>query len=79
MKYHRTKLGEKISLSELDDDHLANIIKWIDRKSADGLKVVSAGGYPGDYYYDEDWYYGEEARRRLNYYDYIAEYNRRTL
>jgi hypothetical protein len=65
MKYHTTKEGNKIKLSDLELYHLKNIIRWIERKSADGV------------WYDEDTYYGEEALKKLNYYDYKAELGRR--
>ena len=38
------------------------------------------GGFDVDsVWYDEDTYYGEDARRELNYYSYVRELNRRNL
>ena len=32
MKFHKTKDGKKILLSDLELSHLENIIKWIEKK-----------------------------------------------
>ncbi len=81
MKYHTTKDGTKIKLSDLELSHLKNILRWIDRKAADGLTIMrGGGGFDVDsIWYDEDTYYGEDARRELNYYDYKAELSRRGI
>ena len=81
MKYHTTKDGTKIKLSDLELSHLKNILRWIDRKAAEGLTIRMGGG-GGDadsIWQDEDTYYGEDARRELNYYDYKAELTRRGM
>ena len=78
MEYHKTKNGTKIKLKDLKLSHLKNIIRWIDRKAAEGLIVRTGGGSTAeDMWYDEDTYYGEDARRELNYYDYKAELSKR--
>jgi hypothetical protein len=78
MEYHKTKNGTKIKLKDLKLSHLKNIIRWIDRKAAEGLIVRTGGGSTAeDMWYDEDTYYGEDARRHLNYYDYKAELSKR--
>ena len=78
MKYHETKEGKVIKFSDLELSHLKNILRWIDRKASEGLKIRMGGGTcTEDMWYDEDIYYGEDARRELNYYDYKAELNRR--
>ena len=80
MKYHKTKAGKKIKLVDLELSHLKTIIKRIDKKAIEGLTVRMGGGSTAeDMYYDEDVYYGEEVRKELNYYHYIAELNRREL
>lgn len=75
MKFHKTKLGDKIPLCDLELNHLENIINWIEKKSIDGLKVCFGGGgnYAEDMWYDEDILYGKEAKEELNYKDYILE------
>lgn len=78
MKYHKTKNGTKIKLKDLKLSHLKNILRWIDRKAAEGVTVRMCGGSTGeDMWYDEYTCYGENARRELNYYDYKAELSRR--
>ena len=78
MKYHRTKNGNKIKLNDLELSHLQNIIKWIDKKATEGLTIRMGGGSTAeDMWYDEDTYYGEAVRKKLNYYDYKAELYKR--
>ena len=78
MKYHRTKNGQKILLTDLETDHLQNIIKWIERKAKGGLTVRMGGGRCAeDMWYDEETYYGERAKRELNFLYYKAELERR--
>jgi len=74
MKFHKTKDGKKIKLADLKLSHLENILKWIERKAKEGLTVRMGGGSTGeDMWYDEETYYGEEAKIQLNFYDYKAE------
>lgn len=78
MKFHKTKDGKKIKLTDLETSHLENIIKWIERKAKEGLTVRMGGGSCAeDMWYDEETYYGEEAKRQLNFLDYKAELERR--
>ena len=78
MKFHRTKDGRKIKLANLETSHLENIIKWIERKSKEGLTVRMGGGSTAeDIWYYEKTYYGEDAKRQLNFSDYKAELERR--
>jgi hypothetical protein len=78
MKFHKTRDGEKIKLADLETSHLKNILNWIERKSKEGFTVRIGGGVGGeDIWYDEKTYYGEEAKRQLNFSDYKAELERR--
>ena len=78
MKFHKTKDGKKINLADLELSHLENILKWIERKAKEGLTVRMGGGSTAeDIWYDEEVYYGEEAKRQLNFSDYKAELERR--
>lgn len=79
MKFHKTKDGKKIKLADLELSHLENIIKWIERKAKEGLTVRygGSGSCAEDMWYDEDIYFGEKAKRQLNFYDYKAELERR--
>lgn len=81
MEYHITKNGDEIKLIDLELSHLKNIIKWIDRQADEGLTIMrGGGGFDADSIWcDEDTYYGEDARRELNYYSYVRELNRRNL
>lgn len=79
MKYHTTKDGKKIKLCDLELSHLENIIKWIEKKAKEGLKVRLAGGSGADdFYYDELTYYGKDAKNLLNLEDYKKELKNRT-
>jgi hypothetical protein len=78
MEYHTTKDGQKIKLGDLELSHLKNILNWIDRKAAQGLTVrYGDSSFAEDMWYDEETYYGEDARKRLNYYHYKAELEKR--
>jgi len=74
MKFHKTKDGKKIKLADLELSHLENILKFIERKAKEGLTVKMGGGSTAeDMWYDEETYYGEEAKRQLSFYNYKAE------
>jgi hypothetical protein len=78
MKYHTTKEGRKIKLSNLELNHLKNIIRWIERKSVEGLTISIGGGTCAeDMWCDEYTIYGEKVFKKLNYYDYKAELSKR--
>mgnify|MGYP000350743523 CR=1 FL=1 len=78
MKYHTTKDGKKIKLCDLELSHLENIIKMIERKSIEGLRVAYGGGScADDFYYDEDVLRGKKAKDNLNFEDYMNELIRR--
>lgn len=75
---HVTKDGQRIQLSKLDDGHLQNILNLLRRKAKEGIKVRYGGGTtPDDMWYDEDILTGEQALKKLNYYEYLAEQERR--
>jgi hypothetical protein len=78
MKFHKTKDGKKIKLSDLETSHLENILKLIERKAKEGLIVRMGGGSCAeDMWYHEETYYGEEAKSQLNFLDYKDELQRR--
>ena len=77
-QYHTTKDGTEIKLTDLDLGHLKNIIKWIERKANEGITIRMGGGCTAeDMWYDEMTYYGEDAKRELDYDAYKAELTRR--
>ena len=63
MKFHKTKDGKKILLSDLELSHLENIIKWIEKKANEGLTIRygGSGNCAEDMWYDEDTLYGKKA------------------
>jgi hypothetical protein len=79
MKFHKTKDGKKILLSDLKLSHLENIIKWIEKKATDGLPIRygGSGNFAEDMWYDEDTLYGKKAKKEMNYKDYVSELERR--
>ena len=76
-----TKDGTEIKLRDLELSHLKNILRWIDRKADEGLTIRRGGGGVDvdSLWYSEDTYYGEDARRELNYYSYKSELSRREI
>lgn len=75
---HVTKDGKQIDLKDLETDHLKNIIAMIERQAKQGITVRHGGGGNGDdFWYDEDELFGEESLNHMNYYEYVAELNRR--
>ena len=75
---HITKNGDAIALNKLEDSHLQNIIRLLERKAKEGVKVRYGGGSSADdIWYDEDMLYGEEALKHLHYGEYVAEQKRR--
>lgn len=79
VEYHETAAGDLIKIMDLTDDHLANIIKMIERKAKEGIDVVYGGGH-GDY--DEMWgdvehLHGEEVLDHFDYKKYKKEQRRR--
>ena len=75
---HVTKDGDKIKLKDLGDGHLGHILRLIKKRAQEGVKVRYGGGTsPDDMWYDEDILTGEDALRKLHYYEYLAEFERR--
>jgi len=75
---HITKDGRKIALKDLEDSHLQNIIRMIERKAKAGITVQYGGGFGGDdMWCDEEELSGEKALKHMDYYEYVAELNRR--
>ena len=79
MTYHTTKDGEEIPLDKLSDSHLTNILRMMERRAAEGIKIRSGGGGPdcSDMWYDEEHLKGNDALEEMNYFDYLGEYSRR--
>ncbi len=69
MKKWTTKEGKEIAYNKIEDGHLLNILKFIEKKAKDGIEIIEGGidwedGMPyGDSYYIE-------GDRVLAIYDY---------
>ena len=82
MLIHVTADGKRIPLEELDDRHLYNIIKYLERTARKGIVIKEGGGHPCDpntFYYEERVVYNAEALKELNYCEYVGEATRRGL
>lgn len=77
MKYHTTKDGKKILIKDLKDNHLHNIIKWIEKKSRDGVLIEEVIGDLDGFYYDRYFLYGDDVKEELNYGVYVNELKNR--
>ena len=76
--YHITREGKKILLQDLDDDHLNNIINWIERMSKEGLQVIYGGPMMDPEDFCMDYLYGDIVKRRMKYDYYVKEKERRS-
>ena len=62
----------------MSDLHLANIIRGIEKKAAEGVLARRGGGWDiEDYWYDEEELFGVDALEYLNYSEYVGERERR--
>ena len=79
-KFHRTKYGGKVLISDMKDSHLVNTIKLLERMSIEGQTVRYGGGVCAeDIWYDEDTFFGKEALDILNYDSYKKELDKRNI
>lgn len=68
MKTWKTQDGENIPYGEIEDSHLLNILKWIEKGADNGIMCIRGGGsQPEDIWYEEIEIEGEEV---LEHYDY---------
>jgi len=79
-KEWETQNGDFIAYKNLKDDHLLNIIKWIEKKAENGMAVRYGGGFsPEDFCYEEEEIEGDVV---LDYYDYkglVKEVKKRNI
>jgi len=75
-----TKNGHRILYKDLEDDHLLNILKWIEKKSKDGFTLLTGGGcFPDEMWYDEIYLEGREVKKHFDYYNLKKEALKRGL
>jgi len=78
--YHITKDKQKIPIEKLETNHLINIIKLIEKKAKEGIKIQNGGGTTAeDMWYDEYKVYGQKVYALLNYKKYTDELNKRKI
>lgn len=84
-KYWTTQKGEKIEYRKLEDGHLLNILKYIERRAEEGMDVSS---YDGEGFLDPDegpgfgdlyTIFGDEVKEELDYDGLLREAKRRKL
>ena len=81
IRQHRTKTGQVMLVSDMDDKHLMNTIAMIRRKAEEGIAVICGGrgSSAEDMWADETFYKGNEALDEMGYSNYTAEALRRGL
>jgi len=79
-KYWETQTGEEIEYTKLEDSHLLNILKWIERRAENGMTIEDGGGYDlEDMWYDSWGIEGDEVLERYDYKGLLREAEKRTL
>jgi len=76
---HTTKDGAKIRIKDMSDTHLLNTIRWIERRSTEGVTVMTGGIASDDIWFDTYTATGECALEKLNYAAYKKEAAKRKL
>ena len=78
--YHTMKNGKEIPIADMDDNHLINTIKWIERKAKNGFNYYFGGGWDSDSFWgDFIEFKGVSALKELNYNNYLKEALKRDL
>ncbi len=81
MKVWTTMDGTEIPYSELGDNHLMNILKFIERGARNGVKVIygEAGPDGDDCWGNVEIIKGKEVKDRYDYYGLRREARQRRL
>lgn len=69
MKYWETKTGDLIAYNKLKDDHLQNILKFIEKRAKEGVDVYMNLGWENDndfQTYDGYTIYGKEVEEHFD-------------
>lgn len=77
--YHTTRDGTKIPLSEMETNHLINMINFIKKKAKSGVRIIEGSkGYSTDeMWYDETVLYGKKVKQYFCYKQYKKELKKR--
>lgn len=76
--YHKTKKGKYILLKDLKTSHLKNILKWIKKKSKQGITLKYGGGFSTeDMWYEQESSTGKKVKKYYGYKNYKRELKRR--
>ena len=76
MKTWITKEGEEIKISEMDDLHLLNTIRFLEKRANQGIKRVYSCGYEANNDFetgDTEIVYGQEALDSIEEYPYLLK------
>lgn len=78
---HITKTGERIELTDIEDNHLINILKRIERMAEEWMIVQYGwGGWDIDNMWSyEETLYWDDVLEHMNYTEYKEELRRRNL
>lgn len=77
---HTTRDGTRMRIADMDDRHLLNTTRMLERVAEQGvLKMMGGGDSPENFWYDEEVVYGSEALEALGYDAYVTEARRRKL
>lgn len=80
-KYWETINGDKIEYKKLENSHLLNILKWIERRAENGMTIeVGGGGWDiDDMWYDSWEIKGDEVFEKYDYENLKKEAKKRKL
>ena len=76
----KDKDGNYILFKDLSDEHLLNIIRWVEKKAEGCIEVTHAGGWsPEDFYFEKEIKCGEDVLQHFNYKGLVVEWEQRGL
>jgi len=82
MKYYwETKEGDRIEFSKIEDSHLLNILKWIEKRAEEGITLQYGGGGwdIDDMWYEEEHLIGKNVLKHFKYGPLLKEALKRDL
>lgn len=75
-----TKNDDDIELRDMSDNHLMNAIKFVQKKSVEGMTMTAGGGFDSyDIWFDEWTIKGREVKNHFKYHSLLREARRRNL